>query len=127
MSRHRHVLDVYGTTLHLATTPKSLDKIRKQMPGAVEDIGAIGGTCTVLEHHDGGATTYHVVFWVDFAAHDGDALRLVNTAAHEAAHGAGFLFDHIGQSYGGDSEAFAYLVGWLTEWIVSHLPRIPQS
>lgn len=38
-------------------------------------------------------------------------------AAHEATHAAGMLLDHIGQDYDGESEALAYLVGFIAAFV----------
>lgn len=50
--------------------------------------------------------------------------RAANTAAHEAVHVAYAILDERGVDHSRDShEAFAYLVGYLTEWFVSAVRR----
>ena len=54
--------------------------------------------------------------WLDLKATEAGS-DLVDLVAHEAAHAAGALLDHIGQAYDGNSEAFAYLVGFIAGWL----------
>jgi hypothetical protein len=114
----RHVLDVYGYPIHLATDARQWRKIREEITTLPEDPDSHGATHSVLEVTDAGPNLLHLVFYVDVAGHDPETPgELVQTCAHEAAHGAGFLFDHIGAPYDGRTEPYAYLVGWLTLWI----------
>lgn len=117
MGRRHHVLDVYGAELHLATTERQWDALVRRFDGGLEDDDhvSLGATCLVLDRELAKA---HLVVWLDADTIGADALGMVVTCAHEAAHAAGMLLDHIRQPYNGESEAFAYLVGWITGWLI---------
>jgi hypothetical protein len=117
MGRRHHVLDVYDAELHLATTEREWARLVRRFEGTLEpdDCNGVGTTTLVLDRE---RFRPHLVIWVDLTTHGDDALGLVTTCAHEAAHAAGMLLDHIRQSYDGESEAFAYLVGWITRWLI---------
>lgn len=68
---------------------------------------------SILHDSHGAAPTLTVI------VHPGQQLiKLVNTAAHEAAHMCDFLFESIGEDAPPGSEARAYLTGMLCEEIV---------
>jgi hypothetical protein len=106
-----HQIEVYGAELHIATSLKAWAKLRKRIDSLDEEPGGLGFTSLDLHESELGATWPHLSIFVDLAAHGDDQPMLVNTCAHEAAHAAGLLLDHIGEQYGGRSEAHAYLVG----------------
>ena len=111
--RH-HQLDIYGVWLHSATTHKSWRKLRKDLASLPEiEDGALGTTSRDLT--DDGAV--HISVFIDAARLVDNPQGLVEILAHEAAHAAGMLLDHIGQEYDGESEALAYLVGFIAAWV----------
>jgi hypothetical protein len=108
-----HQLDVYGVWVHLATDRKQWKTLRKSSNldlGKPESLGL-----TVRDHRTNGDV--HFAVFIDRKAL-GEA-GLVEIVAHEAAHLAGMLFDTIEAPYSGESEPFAYLVGWTTAWLWS--------
>jgi hypothetical protein len=117
MPARSHMLDIYGAWLHLATDKRQWSALRRQHKGVdlVEDLDS-DGICQFVIHTDHGTHTPHLFMFLNVKTHGDDHLRLTETCAHEATHAAAQLFDHIGQK-GGDSEALAYLVGWLTRWL----------
>ncbi len=115
-----HTLDIYSAVVHLATTQKQWDRLRKTVDSLDAEPGGLGFTsCDVFEATDGG-TVPHLSIFIDRKAHADSVSALVNTCAHEAAHAAGMLLNHLGQPYDGNSEAHAYLVGWLAQWLWDH-------
>lgn len=118
MRRRHTTVDPYGVELHLATTERQWSALVSRFgDGGLEDDhnNGIGATCLVLDRE-----TYvaHLVVWLDADTIGDDALAMVTTCAHEAAHAAGMLLDHVREKYDGESEAFAYLVGWVTRWLI---------
>lgn len=115
MSRRHHVLDVYGAELHLATTDRQWAKLVRRFNGGLEEDpdDRVGATALMVD--DGRA---HLVMWLDAGTVGDDALGMVTLCAHEATHAAAMLLDHVRQPYDGESEALAYLVGWLTGWLI---------
>jgi len=113
------ILDIYNTHLHLAWDThawgklrrgrtKYLQAIEKQGQGWTEstDLGIKGGT-----HH---------IFLAVLAARHQSEPEIANTIAHEAVHAAIAITDthRIASPMERDAEEpFAYLVGWLTEWM----------
>lgn len=99
-----HVMDVYGVNVHLVTNKGDWKQLRK-------DYGFMG-RCPrsqgMAYFHAG-----HLVLWVDVNGHE-DTAALVDTLAHEAAHGARQILDWT--EYYGTDEPFAYLCGWLARW-----------
>lgn len=121
MSKPRsHQLDIYGTWLHLATDRKAWRKHRKLLPSLDKEPPEAAGAVMLTLHHPPDATTVtHLTIWLDLDAHTASG-DLIDTAAHEATHAATALLDHISQAYDANSEALAYLVGWITCWIWKH-------
>lgn len=117
-----HVLDVYGAHLWLATGPKQLRRLSDKF----EDDGLGGGLGTTSLILDQQRHTPHVVIWIDVEAHAADALALVQTCAHEAAHVATMLLRHIGHTIRSEDEPHAYLVGWVTAWILEQIDWTPS-
>lgn len=120
---HRsHLLDIYGAWIHLATDAQQWRSVQRKITSLSEDVPeSMGRTDFALWLPDTGGSTANLVVFIDLRAHTGDMLALVDTVAHEATHAAGGLLDHVGQKYDGNSEALAYLVGWLTSWIWRHV------
>lgn len=125
-SYKRHRLDVYGSELYLARSAEEWKKLRKRVDCLPKEVPtAAGQTTRLLRKRAGLAGTGHViVFWVDVAMTQ-DPGYLVNTCAHEATHGANFIFDWIGHDVDAQKdEPTAYLVGWLTEWLWTHSAKV---
>ena len=108
-----HRLDIYDVDLYLVTSKSEWKALRQttlpDMPKFDVDHQA---ACMTLASDD---DDLKMIFY--FRNTD------INTVAHEAYHGAGLILDHITQEYDGSSEAAAWLVGWLSEWIWSHTER----
>lgn len=116
--RH-HVLDVYDAHLHVARDRKAYASLRRSFDWLPKKAEAAGTTNSALwAPKEPGVAVFHVAFWIDRAAHGKDATALVNTCAHEAAHGAGRILEHISQTMA-DDEATSYLIGWITGWLWS--------
>lgn len=112
-----HKLDIYGAWLHVATDTKSYRAMRKRLPSLDKDPEAHGAVSITLHTGENGKVTPHLSVWLDLAATE-DHADLVNLISHEATHVAVALLDHIGQGYDSDSsEALAYLVGFVSEWL----------
>jgi hypothetical protein len=110
-------IDVYGAFLYLARSAADVGLARERFPGIHElDHAMVGGTTPILDTEDPLAG-FHVIVYIDVAANQTRPGVLINTIAHESAHAAGMILDHFGQPYDGDSEAHAYLVGWIAEWL----------
>jgi hypothetical protein len=105
----------YGAELHLATTERQWATLAARFELDEDDNNGVGTTTLVLDREK---FVPHLVVWLDVATIGDDALGMVTTCAHEAAHVAGMLLDHVRESYDGASEAFAYLVGWVTRWLI---------
>jgi hypothetical protein len=105
-----HQLDIYGAWLHVATDRRAWVALRRKINSLDADPGAMGHTSLEVDTHDR-KNTPHVVMYLDMAATDTQA-ELVDLIAHEATHAAAGLLDHLGQKPG-DSEALAYLVGFI--------------
>lgn len=118
MAISTHTLDIYGADLYLGTSAKDWKKLRKRGLPVDENAPEAAGLSQFATFHpdDGGLTKPVVILWLDLAAHRtvGD---LVDTIAHEAAHAAGQLLEHVGHTPRGTDEPMAYLVGWLARWM----------
>jgi hypothetical protein len=114
MAVRSYVLDIYGTHLHLATKPKQWRRLARKYDNLIDQNDSPGSVTLFVDTE--ALNRIHLAVWVDVAAHDGDGAQLIETVAHEATHAAAQLLDHIGQPPG-DSEALAYLTGWLTRWL----------
>jgi hypothetical protein len=104
-----HLLDIYDVQLHAATTKRQWNNLRRTH----HQIPKLGRVCAYTTFFGDGKRGI-LVFYLD-ARMKPD--RLVQFAAHEATHGAGLLFDEMAATYNGESEPFAWLVGWLTRWL----------
>lgn len=114
-----HALDIYGAQLHATWTPKQWRKVARTIgrpdAKAPESAGRVDSSLWVP---DVGLPVFHLLIYVDLKNHGDDTAALVDCIAHESAHAAGAILDHIGQPYDGDtSEAHAYLVGWIAAWL----------
>lgn len=119
MAVKRHTLDIYDTELYLVTNRRDWATLRRRLSflDKVPESAGLASFAT-WQPKGGGITISHLVLWIDKAAHHEDDLDLINTAAHEASHGVGQLFEWIGHEVKGTDEPSAYLVGWLTRWII---------
>lgn len=114
-----HELDIYGAQLHATWTPKQWRKVARSIgrddAQAPESSGRVDFSLWVPTV---GISVPHVLIYIGLKDHADDTAALVDTIAHESAHAAGAILDHIGQAYDGDtSEAHAYLVGWIAGWL----------
>lgn len=110
----QHRLDIFGSTIWAAATPKQLGKVGAR--GGPPDLDNRG--CAGMTFSQVCGTAHHVVVYVD-AIHHLTAGGLVNTCAHEASHVADAVFEHIEEEAPG-AETRAYLVGWVTQWLIDH-------
>lgn len=102
-----HRLDIYGARLHVATTNAQMGRLAKRFD--LGDPDSIGATYLSIDTQ---SNEPHLTVWIDTAKVQG--ADLVDTIAHEAVHAAAQLLDHIGQRVDRhDSEALAYLTGWI--------------
>lgn len=115
MSKPRsHQLDIYGAWLHLATDRKAWRKLRRRIDSLPTlEPGMLG--LTSRDIGDDGSVNLSV--FIDVKVQAGNPVGLTEILAHESAHAAGMLLDHIGQEYDGESEALAYLVGFVAAWL----------
>lgn len=117
-----HTLDIYDVELHLVTNRRDWTALRRKldfMDKAPESAGL--SQFATFHPKDGGLTVPHLVLWIDLKQNR-EHLDLIDTCAHEASHAAGQLFEYIGHDHRGSDEPSAYLVGWLTRWILTNLP-----
>jgi len=102
-------LGVYGATLHVATTRKAMSALRRKYELAKPD--SMGASYLAVDTKANNAI--HLIVWLDSDAID-DGAEMVDLVAHESVHTAAQLLDHIGQATTThDSEALAYLTGWV--------------
>jgi hypothetical protein len=111
-----HQLDIYGAWLHVATDRKAWRALRHKLPTLEKEPAAAGRVDLTIHTADSGRDTPHVSIWIDVSQAT-DQADLVDTIAHESAHAAGAVLDHVGQAYDANSEALAYLVGWIAGWL----------
>lgn len=127
-----HFLDIYNLSIHVAVTKKQMrhaEKVLKQdLQGPIKRK-ASGATFSITGER-GGAESYHVYFWIDKAAWKragAHQSKLAEVCAHEAAHGAGMIWHHLGAEMNDDTlrddEPMAYLIGWLTELLYSQATK----
>lgn len=122
---YSHNLDIYGAILHLCTRKRQLERLQEDMPGADPwRSDATGLTTSLVEI--GPPNLHHVVIFVDTLSMGEDTAMMVNTIAHEAAHAAGFILNHVGagatlSTTTDAAEHVAYLIGWIAEWVWHHL------
>ena len=108
--RH-HILDIYGVHIHLATNKREWATLRRKLDSLGDAPTSMGqASFERWEPKAAGKPIPHVVFWINLADHANDTLELVDTCAHEAAHGASGICDWIGHNQARD-EPHAYLVG----------------
>ena len=120
MSTATHTLDIYGVDLHLATTKREWNKLRKRLTylEGVPDSAGLTHFAT-WEPTDRTHAIPVVTFWIRDEV-TSDSLQLIETCAHEAAHAATHILGWVGHDVRGDDgkdEPSAYLAGWLTRWI----------
>jgi hypothetical protein len=113
-----HHLDVYGAKLYLARERDEWTRLKKQTGFKLDKIDSVGLTQLILDRETG---QVHFCVFIDVRNHPKG--ELIQTCAHEAAHIAGMMLDHIDTDYDGHSEPFAYLVGWTTTWLWEHVRK----
>lgn len=109
----RHKLDMWPATVWCASTKGQLRKAAKAVGIALELGDHAGCTFTLSTEAEG----LQMVVYVDTKGVSLGAL--VDTCAHEASHVADRLFEEIEERIPG-TETRAYLVGWLTRWLLVH-------
>jgi len=104
-------LDPYETLLHVCLTKDEVLVWCKRFNWDEEAPDSAGVTydATDTKTHE-----YHVVVYIDVNQPD---TYVINTITHEAVHVGGMILTHVGQKHNGMSEAFAYLVGYVAEYI----------
>lgn len=115
MSVVNHQLDIYGVWLHLALTRHEWATLRRRH-AKLPPIASYGLSSLVQDDDDA-----HLCLYVAADKLAGNPQGLTEILAHEAAHGAGMILDFIDQEYDGQSEAHAYLVGYLAAWMWGHV------
>lgn len=118
MSTGRYPIDVYGAHVHIATDDPSWDRLANRFE--IDEEPGLGMTSLSLDTYRGNAP--HLVIYLDPAAHSSRA-DLVSTVAHEAAHAASILLDHLGHRLRGEDEPHAYLAGYVARCIWTHLEK----
>lgn len=120
MSFVHHHLDVYDCEVFLARTKREWSALKRHTKATLDPAPQSAGLTTFATYQPVGSFTRpHLFLWVDAGQHQ-RAADLVNTCAHEAAHAASYLLNHLDHTIRVSDEPHAYLVGWLTEWLWSH-------
>jgi len=107
-------LDPYGVQLHLSFDEEEWKRIGRFYHLNDWEDGPEGGGRTE-DSWDDVMNVYHVIVYVELVKRT-DAY-IINTISHEAVHAAGMVLSHSGQDYDGMTEAFAYLVGFIAEYV----------
>lgn len=111
-----HTLDIYDVEVYLPKTRKAWKRLRKSVSFIGEYPRSAGLSTFAVKNSKRRPSCGHLVLWLDLKKLS--TPELVNTIAHEAAHGTGAILDWAGVNVnGGDNEAHAYLVGWLSQWM----------
>jgi hypothetical protein len=108
--RRHTTIDLYGVDVWLVTTVRDFERLCSDLSDVPQP------------HPWECVPEFHVVIALDVASFTEEPHAALRITAHEATHAAGFIFEYIGEEWKPDSETFAYLVGWLTEWCWGHLP-----
>lgn len=104
--------DPFAVGLAIATKPRHLAWLERRFPGVDFDPSPAAWTADVLDTEN--PSTYDLVVWVDRKFWRESHSRAV-VAAHEGAHVARFVLDHIGEQP--TKEVHAYL----TDWAAGHI------
>lgn len=118
MAVHHGVITPYGIDLHLATSMKSWRRLRKQLPelNIPKRPGGGGATVWTADRRQS-IDVGHALVFIDVKGYRRrEPFALERTCAHEAAHVAVFLHAHFNTTVEG--EPFAYMVDWLTGWLL---------
>lgn len=111
-----HQMDVYSCWLHLATDKQAARTLARRYE---QDYSAIiDGSGTSTDVHDVVENVRHYIIWLDPTI--STERRRIETIAHEASHVAGWI---VGQCGLEGTEARAYLVGWISQWIWENVTR----
>lgn len=114
-----HTLDIYGVTLYQARNGREWAAIRKSREPQLGESPKCAGMTEMHTSNDGSMTFTVYVRPTD------DPREVINTCAHEAAHVAGQILDAANAEYDGLNEPFAYLVGWITQWLWTNMQEAP--
>lgn len=117
-----HFLDIYNLDVRVAVTKKQLKHMQKKLGlGPLNKKNPPAGATYELYTTRGGAQVFTVCFWIDakmWKRSGADMYKLAEICAHEASHGFGMIWNHIGGTMDHktfrDDEPAAYLHGWLT-------------
>ena len=107
-----HQLDIYGTWLHVCTDRRAWATLRR----TVKDLDPLEDPLGLTSHDIDPDGQTHISMFIDMDRLAGNPIGLCEIVAHEATHAATMLLDHIGQKYDGESEALAYLVGFIAAY-----------
>lgn len=110
----QRTLDIYNIDIYLARNKRQWGALRRKFDVSLPPMETAGATVEIA-----GNGQYDLAFYIDVPGHD-EPYELINTCAHEAAHGALRIFEHIRQDPQDSHEPFAYLTGWLTQWLWEH-------
>lgn len=109
-----HQLDIYGAWLHHARSLDEWRRIQRRIDSVpTPEEGVIGLTSRDI----GDDGSLNLSIYIDLERLADNPVGLTEILAHEATHAAGMLLDQIGQEYDGESEALAYLVGFIAAWL----------
>lgn len=104
--------DPFGISLAIATRPRHLTWLERKFPDVDFDPSTAAWTATVRGTE--GEGTYDVVVWVDRKRWR-DARRRAIVSAHEGAHVAQSMLNHIGEQQANEVHAY------LTDWAAGHI------
>jgi hypothetical protein len=123
VATHHGRLDPYGIELHLATSVKSWRQLRRDLPEltAPKNPGGGGATVWTADRRQPIDVGHCLVFINVKSYRRRGGNDLAETCAHEAAHVVLFLFDHINTDPVHAHEPFAYMVGWVTTWLMERV------
>lgn len=126
-----HFLDIYNLDVRVAVNKQQLKDMCKELDMVPLKLDPDPAGATYCRYYQrGGAEIFAVCFWIDaklWKKSGSDVFKLAEICAHEAAHGFGMIWNHIGGTMDHDTfrddEPAAYLLGWLT----SHLVRLAME
>lgn len=113
----------YDVRLHYAWTSDAWARLARRF--AFDSTDAPEAWGQTRRTWDAKTQRTHILIWVDRAnpAHTDPVVHL-GTIVHEGYHAAGGILDGVGQSFDGSSEAAAYLVDWVVQWLIRNTPHL---
>ena len=104
----------YGGSMHLVTSKKAALAISDAFGGIPDFDGSTLGTTATCVGQDSGH--FALVFVV--GTRSAKSAALVDTCAHEAAHGAAAIAEHFRLDVSDPgAEHYAYLLGYIAGWL----------